>query len=627
MRNTRKSSAKKFKWSIDTGTVFKISVVLFLCSLCHATVEERRSTTDQPNSETMEMSGKIGKLRSLSTSSIGYGIQALQNELPPTVSIDDLSERQLAFQGRLHRSSEFTLQNNTLDEESPYSDLNNFDPMTPHRRLVEDLLDPSYYDNTVHPCVNFQKPVRVNLSMSLYQILHVDERSQSITVNVQDWYDEFLDWNPVEYDMINRTILPYDSIFIPDTFLYNSEALEQKRTEANMNVIATTGHWRNNSRDTGAHIQLMFPAIYKLTCKMNVIFFPYDQQNCTFIISSWTHDSSTIDYYALVKSVNLKNFVKNGEWDVISFDFVRIEQDFKCCPKPWVMLYAHLVIRRKCLYYLINLVVPTSIITTVAVCGFFSPSSTSSERDEKIYLGINTLLTMSIMLMMISNKMPSTSQYIPLMGWYFMGIIFVIVCGTLLATSVLFLHSRKVYNKPIPRLLRKIVTHRLVWTIILEPPIQLIEIWTEFGLISETRLPCPKFDAQVTKILEPTKSGNPFALFSSSQISNNTNTDSYKYERRLASVTKQYTDQLRLRHRRERKRRETLQNAADFLTFGTESNNNSRASKKKKMMRRCALEWEYTSNVLDRMLLVIFCIISIFFFVMIGFFDTFYTIE
>jgi hypothetical protein len=52
----------------------------------------------------------------------------------------------------------------------------------------------------------------------------------------------------------------------------------------------------------------------------------------------------------------------------------------------------------------------------VAVTGFFTPSSTASERDEKLYLGINTLLTMAIMLLMISNKMPNTSSYIPLMG-------------------------------------------------------------------------------------------------------------------------------------------------------------------------------------------------------------------
>lgn len=120
-------------------------------------------------------------------------------------------------------------------------------------------------------------------------------------------------------------------------------------------------------------------------------FFPYDQQNCTFIISSWTHDSSTINYYPKIEDVNLKNFAQNVEWAVVSFKFNRVEQQYKCCEKPWIMIYAHLVIQRKPLYYIINLVVPTSIITVVAVTGFFTPSSTSSERDEKLYLGINTV--------------------------------------------------------------------------------------------------------------------------------------------------------------------------------------------------------------------------------------------
>ena len=75
---------------------------------------------------------------------------------------------------------------------------------------------------------------------------------------------------------------------------------------------------------------------------------------------------------------------RNDEWEVISFEFVRVEESFKCCAAPWVMLYAHLVIRRKPLYYMINLVIPTSIITIVAVTGFFTPTSSSSERDEKL---------------------------------------------------------------------------------------------------------------------------------------------------------------------------------------------------------------------------------------------------
>uniref|UniRef100_A0A914KJ99 Uncharacterized protein n=1 Tax=Meloidogyne incognita TaxID=6306 RepID=A0A914KJ99_MELIC len=39
--------------------------------------------------------------------------------------------------------------------------------------------------------------------------------------------------------------------------------------------------------------------------------------------------------------------------------------------------------------------------------------------------------------------MPNTSSYVPLMSWYYMGIIGTCVFGTLIATFVLFIHSRK----------------------------------------------------------------------------------------------------------------------------------------------------------------------------------------
>ena len=119
-------------------------------------------------------------------------------------------------------------------------------------------------------------------------------------------------------------------------------------------------------------------------------------------------------------------------------------------------------------------------------------------------IGINTLLTLLIMMLMICSSMPSTSNYVPLMGkyqvvfyndhthfigWYYMGIICAIVFGTLLATLVLFIHGQKTHLKPIPAWLRKIINNKIVSIIILEPPQALTDIWTEYGFVNETRVP------------------------------------------------------------------------------------------------------------------------------------------
>ncbi|KAF8358851.1 acr-5 [Pristionchus pacificus] len=499
------------------------------------------------------------------------------------------------------------------------------------KRLIDDLFDPEFYERNVHPVVrDHTKPVRINVSMSLYQILEVDEHSQSLSVNVwmvQDWYDEFLDWNPEQYGLLNKTIVPHQQLWIPDTYLYNSETLEQKKTESLMNAIVSTGHWANDS--LGARVQLLFPAIYRLSCKMNVRFFPYDQQNCTFIISSWTHDKSSIDYWPKMDEVNLKNMVRNDEWEVLSFNFVRREVYYKCCKEPWVMLYAQLVIKRKPLYYIVNLVIPTSIITIVAVTGFFTPTSSSSERDEKLYLGINTLLTMSIMMLMVCNQMPSTSTYVPLMSWYYIGIIFVIVTGTLMATLVLAIHAQKQYNRPLSKGVRRLVHNWFINNCILEVPTSLIELWMEYGIVDATRSSSNELDPIFKGSIDPVSQmpPDPTRFFRTVSM-DMSNSSVYSYERRLASITQQYTMHLK----QKQSERKIVRNVS-----------NAREVKRQKLMRSdatdmeqdfiaaimplttlkklCALEWEYLANVLDRILLTVFSSITLVFFSVLVFFD------
>lgn len=106
----------------------------------------------------------------------------------------------------------------------------------------------------------------------------------------------------------------------------------------------------------------------------------------------------------------------------------------------------------------------------------------------------------------------------------------------------------------------------------------------------------------------------------------------YNYERRLASVTKQYAQQVREQERKARQRRETFQDIAEFLSasktlLSNQMHNNSRQVKKQKMMRRCSLEWEYLANIIDRIFLFLFSLITIAFFLILVFFDEIFQIN
>ncbi|CAD5226552.1 unnamed protein product [Bursaphelenchus xylophilus] len=360
--------------------------------------------------------------------------------------------------------------------------LNSNGDFLPHVRLAKDLMDPRRYDSRIRPVMNFTQRTKIVVSMSLYQILAINEKMQNIDLNVwviQKWRDEFLGWSPHKYGLINSTILPYQKIWLPDTYIYNSVVMNREETERYINAVVTTNYWK---KERGAQIMFMYPALYRTSCRIHIRFFPYDLQNCTLIISSWTSDKSSIDYVPEFDTVNLENFIPNEEWVVVSFHMRRKEEKFVCCPEPWVLLEASLVVRRKPLYYIVNLVVPTSVITLVAVTGFFTPASTSNERREKLSLGIDSLLAMSILLTMIAEQMPTISDYVPLFGIFYLAIIVIIFAGTLFSAFILNVHLQKTRNKPIPPLVSFIFFHKVAPFLSLRPPTALLELWMETGV-------------------------------------------------------------------------------------------------------------------------------------------------
>ncbi|CAK5015597.1 unnamed protein product [Meloidogyne enterolobii] len=52
----------------------------------------------------------------------------------------------------------------------------------PHVRLSKDLVEK--YDNRVRPVLNHSRPTVVNFTMSLYQILAINEKVQSVDLNL-----------------------------------------------------------------------------------------------------------------------------------------------------------------------------------------------------------------------------------------------------------------------------------------------------------------------------------------------------------------------------------------------------------------------------------------------------------
>lgn len=60
------------------------------------------------------------------------------------------------------------------------------------------------------------------------------------------------------------------------------------------------------------------PGIFKSTCKIDITWFPFDDQRCEMKFGSWTYDGFQLDLQLQDESGgDISSFVTNGEWELL----------------------------------------------------------------------------------------------------------------------------------------------------------------------------------------------------------------------------------------------------------------------------------------------------------------------
>ncbi|KAL3110445.1 hypothetical protein niasHT_019306 [Heterodera trifolii] len=345
--------------------------------------------------------------------------------------------------------------------------MGDYDEEPVHYRLERHLM--SRYNNRLIPRRSTARPIQVLFTIGLYQIIEVNEPQQYILLNswiVERWRDDLLHWAPAQFGGLREIVLPRDSVWIPDTTLYNSLVMDDEQSRRILNVKLNT-----LQREKSALVEMLYPTLYQFSCMLDLRFFPYDIQHCVMMFGSWSHDNTNIDYFAYDDisdsvmppaldtdgtplhdtiasgGISIEHCIPNEGWNILSTEVSRREVKFACCENNYTLLEFKLHIQRRPLFYLVNLIIPTSIITLIAIVGFFSSSTVNDVRDEKISLGITTLLSMSILIFMVSDQMPSTSSFIPLIGWFYTSMMALISGGTLAASFVIYVQKKGIIGQ------------------------------------------------------------------------------------------------------------------------------------------------------------------------------------
>ncbi|XP_042877433.1 neuronal acetylcholine receptor subunit alpha-7-like isoform X2 [Penaeus japonicus] len=286
-----------------------------------------------------------------------------------------------------------------------------------------------------------------------------DEKNQLLITNTWlklEWNDVNLRWNESDYGGIKDLRIPPYKIWKPDVLMYNSADEGFDGTYQTKVVVSSDG--------TCLYIP---PGIFKSTCKIDITWFPFDDQRCKMKFGSWTYSGWQLDLQLQSEDGgDLSDFIKNGEWDLIGCPGKRNAIYYKCCPEPYVDVTFEIVIRRRTLYYFCNLILPCVLIASMAVLGFTLPP----DCGEKLSLGVTILLSLTVFSNMVNDTMPTTSDAVPLLGTYFNCIMFMVASSVVSTVLILNFHHRSADTHEMSPMVKSVFLQWLPWVLRINRP-------------------------------------------------------------------------------------------------------------------------------------------------------------
>ncbi|XP_036308202.1 acetylcholine receptor subunit beta [Pipistrellus kuhlii] len=326
-------------------------------------------------------------------------------------------------------------------------------------RLREKLF--SDYDSSVRPARELGERVGVSVGLRLAQLISLNEKDEEMTTKVYldlEWKDYRLSWDPADYEGIDLLRITAASVWLPDVVLLNNND-GNFGVALDINVVVASD----------GSVRWQPPGNYRSSCSIQVTYFPFDWQNCTMVFRSYSYDSSEVSLHTGAGPdgqdrqevyIHEGTFIENSQWEII-------HKPSRLIPPPGdprgsgegqheeVTFY--LIIRRKPLFYLVNVIAPCILITLLAIFVFYLPP----DAGEKMGLSIFALLTLTVFLLLLADKVPETSLAVPIIIKYLMFTMVLVTFSVILSVVVLNLHHRSPHTHQMPFWVRQIFIHKL----------------------------------------------------------------------------------------------------------------------------------------------------------------------
>merc|ERR1711981_1505381 len=190
---------------------------------------------------------------------------------------------------------------------------------------------------------------------------------------------------------------------------------------------------------------------------------------------SWTYDGFQVDLRHQEEEkgsnvvnigVDLSEFYMSVEWDILAVPAIRNVKFYTCCDEPYLDITFNITMRRKTLFYTVNLIIPCMGISFLTVLVFYLPS----DSGEKVSLSISILLSLTVFFLLLAEIIPPTSLVVPLLGKFVLFTMILDTFSICVTVVVLNVHFRSPQTHTMAPWVRRVFIHILPRLLVMRRP-------------------------------------------------------------------------------------------------------------------------------------------------------------
>ncbi|XP_070765025.1 5-hydroxytryptamine receptor 3A-like [Enoplosus armatus] len=330
---------------------------------------------------------------------------------------------------------------------------------SPTRPSLYNALDKELFpQNLVPPVQSFSDPVNITVNMTVVGIIGVNEKEQSLTTfiwQILEWDIEGLSWDEKECGT-KRVSVPREKLWVPDVQI--AEFMDEDKSPKTPYVyLYNTGRVFDDKT-----IRVVS------TCRLVIYTFPFDIQNCTLTFGSYLHFAGDVRMIQGTTAAQIleesRNVIQtNGEWELVD---IKVDPSaLKIFDESYSEIKYYIILRRRPLLYVVNLVIPSCFLITVDLFSFLLPPHSVDRSSFKMTL----ILGYTVFLLIMNDLLPVTGNATPLINVFFSVSLALMVASlleTVFITNIQFSSSQ---YSAVPHWLSVLVLRYLAIVVCLPP--------------------------------------------------------------------------------------------------------------------------------------------------------------